>query len=328
MVCFNGEIGVGIMPDTKVKKEILNKEVLLSFDKKNWNEKKYGSYYKTILLFITNQCNLDCLNCFYRASICRVPDEMSFEYIKKIVDNNPNVDKYDIMGGEPLLHSQLKKIINFLEKNNKKIGLYTNGFLLNRLPLNYKKLKLNIAFHSIDSKDPSRKPLDILATNIKKYQYIYPIKLVFLMDNNNKMMLSEVAEYIENNFDNIDKLTIGAIRNEYDYYNDDYPDVMNLQEYCDIVQNFINNYKGKLNIDIFSEGMLYTENLPRSTKNQINRFRCIYNNNEYSSCLYDIGPNKRIKFDPTKPLKYTDCKYCPKTKKDRCLTDKIKLQHK
>ena len=63
-------------------------------------------------------------------------------------------------------------------------------------------------------------------------------------------------------------------------------------------------------------------------KNQINRFRCIYNNNEYSSCLYDIGPNKRIKFDPTKPLKYTDCEYCPKTKKDRCLTDKIKLQHK
>jgi len=307
------------------KKLLSKKEVLLNIDQKSWKEKIYGPYFKTILLFITNKCNLNCTFCFDKANV-HTANEMSFEYIKDIVDNNPQVDKYDIMGGEPLLHKDLDKILVYLAKKNKKIGLYTNGSFLSNFKKDYKNLKLNMAFHSIESSDDSLKPIARLANNIKKFQNVYPIKIVFLITEKNKTKLFKFAEYVENNFDNIPKLTIGLVRNEEDYYNDNYEGIVSFAEYTKIIQNFINQYEGKLDIDIFAEGMLYTKNLPRSQKNQINRFKSIFVKNEYTSCLYDIGPDKKIKFNPKKPIKYSNCELCPKTNKDRCLTDKIKLQ--
>lgn len=329
MSCTNFQhIDVGIEADTDEKLKLQKKEVVLNYDTNKWSEKIYKPYSKTILLFITNQCNLDCVNCFYRSSITKKPDEMSFEYIKKIVDNNPDVEKYDIMGGEPLIHSEIDRILSFLEEKNKKIGLYTNGFILNRLKRGYKNLRVNIAFHSIDSNNPSLKPIHKLASRINDYSKTYPMKLFFLMTNENKLLLNDFVKYVEENFEYIDKLTIGAIRNEADYYNDNYPGIMNLEEYCTIIEEFLKNYKGRLNIDIFGEGILITDKLPKSAKNQINRFRCVFKDNYYTHCLYDIGPNKQIKFDPEKPLKFDICSHCPKTKKNRCLTDKIKLQNK
>ena len=114
----------GIDVDTKAKENLKNKEVLLNVDYDKWEEKPYKAYFKTILLFITNKCNLDCAHCFDKANIHSL-EEMSFDYIKDIVDNNPQIDKYDIMGGEPLLYSNLDKILKYLARKNKKIGLYT-----------------------------------------------------------------------------------------------------------------------------------------------------------------------------------------------------------
>lgn len=324
---FDIRINPGILPNTPEKQLLSQKEIFLDFDKKKWEEKIYSPYQKTLLLFITNQCNLDCLNCFYRSSIGRIKDEMEFEYIKQIIENNPTIEKYDIMGGEPLLHSEFDKIISFLEKKEKKIGLYTNGFLLHRLKPTYKNLKINIAFHSIDSNNPSSKPIAKLEKQIKKFQYIYPIKLVFLMNQSNKHLLLDFTTYIENTFEKITKLTIGTLRNETDYYDDTAPEIVPLEEYAKITQDFINSYTGKLDIDIFGEGMLITNQLPKSQKNQINRFRGIFKNNEYSTCLYDIGANKRKKFNPKKTILFKECKKCPLTKKTRCLTDKIKLKN-
>lgn len=315
----------GIDVDTKNKERLMKIESLLNIDRKKWLEKPYKPYFKTILIFITNRCNLNCEHCFDRANVHGL-EEMSFDYIKTIIDSNPQVDKYDIMGGEPLLHSEIDKIFKYLAEKNKKIGLYTNGFLLDNFKDDYKNLRLNMAFHAIESKNKSLKPIASIKEQIKRFQYIYPTKIVFLMTEENKNMLFDFAEYVENNFENIPKLTIGLIRNEEDYYNDAYEGIVSLEEYTEIIQDFVNNYEGKLNIDIFAEGMLYTKKLPRSQKNQINRFRCVFVNNEYTGCLYDVGPDKKNKFDPTKPISYVDCDLCPRTGKNRCLTDKIKLQ--
>jgi molybdenum cofactor biosynthesis enzyme MoaA len=99
----------------KQENNIQNKEVLLEINSDKWYESLYKPYFKTILLFITNRCNLDCTHCFDRPNIHRT-EEMSFEYIKTIIDNNPQVNKYDIMGGEPLLHNELDKILKYLSK--------------------------------------------------------------------------------------------------------------------------------------------------------------------------------------------------------------------
>ena len=154
------------------------------------------------------------------------------------------------------------------------------------------------------------------------------MKIVFLITEENKHLLLNFADYIESNFDNISKLTIGLVRNEEDYYNDEYKGIVSLEEYAKIIQEFIDIYQGSLDVDIFAEGILYTKNLPRSRKNQINRFKCVFVKNKYTCCLYDIGPDKKIHFNPQNPIAYPDYVLCPRTGKDVCLTDKIKLQRR
>ena len=316
---------IGIDVDTTRKEDLKDKEILLNIDGTKWKEKPYKNYFKTILLFITNRCNLNCANCFDRANVHGL-EEMNFEYIKTIIDSNPQVKKYDIMGGEPLLHGELDKILKYLAKKNKKIGLYTNGLLLDNFRDDYKNLRLNMAFHTIKSKNNSLKPIAGICGLIKKFQYIYPLKIVFLMTEENKYFLPDFAEYVERNFKNISKLTIGLVRNEEDYYNDEYEGIVSLKEYAKIVQKFMDIYEGNFDVDIFAEGLFYTKKLPRSSKNQINRFKCVFVNNKYTCCLYDVGSDKKILFDPQKPIVYSDYRLCPRTGKDRCLTDKIKLQ--
>jgi hypothetical protein len=103
---------------------------------------------------------------------------------------------------------------------------------------------------------------------------------------------------------------------------------MPLERYVKFIEEFLNKYKGNLNIDIFGEGIIYSKNLPKSHKNQLNRFKCVFPNNKYSPCLYDVAPDKKIIFDPNKKIPFCNHLRCPKTNKKRCLTDKVKLTNK
>lgn len=301
--------------------------VSLKLDPTKWTEAEYGPYFKTFLLFITNKCNLRCESCFNKVNVGN-SKEMSFEYIKTIIDNNPHVSKYDIMGGEPLLHSEIDKILSYLEEKNKKIGLYTNGMLLQRLKPNYKNLKLNMACHSITSTNTSLKPIKIITEQIKRFENIYPIKLCYLISKHNVSELLPFAEYIEKNFSSIKKMTIGALRDESDYWNNQCENILPLEEYPVLIQNFLDTYNGRLNIDIFTEGVIVAPELPQSQPNQINRFKCIFVENKYTDCLYDVGTDKKLDFDPSKPIHFCDYKTCPRYIRKNCLTDKIKLIRK
>lgn len=304
--------------------DLQNYRYELRLNPAKWCENFYSPYFKTILLFITNQCNSHCESCFNKNNLGD-SKEMSFAYIKTIIDNNPQVSKYDIMGGEPLLHAELNNIISYLEKKDKKIGLYTNGLLLNRLRTDYKNLKLNMSFHSIDSANFSLKPIKPITAQIEKFEKIYPIKICFLMSEGNKNYLKDFAQYVEEHFLNVYKLTIGALRDESDYWSNNHSNILPLEEYCALVQDFLDSYQGRLNVDVFTEGVINSPALPKSQPNQINRFKCIFVDNKYADCLYDIGMDKKIAFDPSKPIKFHDYKRCPRYDKENCLTDKIKL---
>lgn len=308
------------MNEDKLKKL----RVKLKLNTKKWNEANYGRYHKTLLLFVTNKCNLNCKTCFNKISLGN-SEEMSFEYVKKVVDNNPLVEKYDIMGGEPLMHPQIDQILAYLDMKNKKIGLYTNGLLLDKLKISYKNLKLNLSFHSISSADPSLKPIEGIVDKILKFQDIYPIKICYLITKSNASELYKFAEYVEKKFKKIIKLTIGALRDEADYWNNDSGNILPLENYIEIMKDFLRNYMGNLNIDFFTEGVLFTDGLPRSQPDQINRFKCIFPNNKFTECLYDVGVDKKIEFDPELPIKFCDYERCPRYDIQNCLTDKIKL---
>ena len=194
-----------------------------------------------------------------------------------------------------------------------------------RLKTTYKNLKLNFACHSIISNNTSLKPIKLVTEQIKKFESIYPIKLCYLISKNNTNDLVPFSKYIEDNFINIKKLTIGALRNESNYWNNNFGDILPLEEYPVLIQNFLDTYSGKLNVDIFTEGVVFTPKLPQSQLNQINRFKCIFVDNKYTECLYDVGVDKKLDFNPESPIKFCNYKRCPRYGRSNCLTDKIKL---
>jgi len=177
----------------------------------------------------------------------------------------------------------------------------------------------------IESKNRNNKPIDDLKENIKNISKIYPIKIVYLLTELNKNLLEEFVEYVENNL-KVRKLTIWTVRNEADYYNDDYSYVIPAKEYIEIIEWFLNKYEWNLNIDIFTEWILYTDSLPFGQKNQLNRFRCVYKDWIMTDCLYDVWTKSFKKFNTDKPIPFPNCTNCPKTELENCLTDKIKLK--
>lgn len=77
---------------------------------------------KTIVLIITNQCNLRCVYCYEENKSCKT---MSFETAKEIIvkemyaQNKFDMICVDFMGGEPFLQFQLMKdILQFLKDNS------------------------------------------------------------------------------------------------------------------------------------------------------------------------------------------------------------------
>ncbi len=300
------------------------KRVPLIYDPKIWKE-EYGPYFQTILLFLTGACNLKCPKCFNCGNMTS-KNHMDFGFIQKLILTNKNVDKYDIMGGEPLLHPQINDILYFLASQNKKIGLYTNGLLLEKVPTDIKNLKINMAFHSITAEDPSEKPISRLIDKIREISTLYPLKIVFLMTQKNKKMLPEFVQYIEKNLPNLKKITLGQVRDELDYYNDNAQNVIPLEEYAQYINTFIQTYHGRLDIDIFSEGILETPYFPVSHPNQLNRFRSVFPTGDYVDCLYEVALSKKKPFDPMVPLPFPRHDRCPVTGRKRCITDKIKLK--
>lgn len=295
----------------------------LAINDKKWKE-EYKEYNKTILLFIIGTCNLRCNYCFNIHNLMG-KQEMNLKYIKKIVEDNPEVVKYDIQGGEPMMHGKINEIISYLSSKGKMVGLYTNGYFLSKLKTDHKNLKICISFQSLTAKDKSLRPITDISDNIKKFENVYPIKLVFLLGNHNKKILYDVIAYVENTFKGIDKLTIGAIRNEDDYWNDDFDYVLPLKEYYEIIQKLINEYEGRLSFDIFSKGVLRTKKLPKKQENQICRFKNIFSDKTYVPCLYLIAKDKKISLREKLTLPYYRAMRCKRTGSSNCLADKIYL---
>lgn len=157
------------------------KEYTINVDKNKWKINWQDTYEKSLLLFITGKCNLNCKNCFSSSS--RNLIEMTLEQIKNILDANKEFKKVDLMGGEPLLHKNIKEIIEEIRKRNQQPSIYTNGIKLNELPEDIMPIRACISFHEIESENPSRKPLKPIMNNISEFvKKGNKLKLVFLMD--------------------------------------------------------------------------------------------------------------------------------------------------
>jgi len=80
-----------------------------------------------------------------------------------------------------------------------------------------------------------------MISQVQRVSEIYPVKVVFLLTRSNQHLLDEFVEYVEKNL-NIKNLTIGTIRDESDYYNDNADDILPIDEYVRIVEHFLATY--------------------------------------------------------------------------------------
>ena len=85
---------------------------------------------KKVNLHITDKCNFNCAHCFGKFA----PTDLRFEDWKKVIDNickDSSVVAINIAGGEPFLHPDLERIVNYIKDEKQKvISIVTNGFFL------------------------------------------------------------------------------------------------------------------------------------------------------------------------------------------------------
>jgi 7,8-dihydro-6-hydroxymethylpterin dimethyltransferase len=89
----------------------------------------------TVLVEITNACNLSCKVCYSDARGDRVmPAELLERYIQRLIAEKGTLDSVQLTGGEAVLHPQFWEIAAFLCRQDgvRKIYLPTNGLLFAR----------------------------------------------------------------------------------------------------------------------------------------------------------------------------------------------------
>ncbi len=133
--------------------------------------------FKKIYIEITNICNLSCSFC---SQDHRMKENITLEKMEKILQKiNPYTDYlYLHVKGEPLLHPQLKEILDLCSKYHKQVNITTNGTLVkDRCEiLKHPAIRqINISLHSENEKqnylEEIFETVDILKQKIIVYRF-------------------------------------------------------------------------------------------------------------------------------------------------------------
>ncbi|CAH2212024.1 radical SAM/SPASM domain-containing protein [Tepidibacter aestuarii] len=83
---------------------------------------------------ITNVCNFKCKHCYSSATATKDQEELTFEQIKKVVDDlaTINVPVILLSGGEPLMRENIFEIIEYIKSKGINVSLSTNGSLITK----------------------------------------------------------------------------------------------------------------------------------------------------------------------------------------------------
>lgn len=102
---------------------------------------------KNIYILFSYECNFNCIYCFEHDMKGKETSNNNlnkiFRYVEKQLENNKV--RLVLYGGEPLLlqnYNKIEKVLSFAQKNNIKVKIITNGYLLDvfsKLLLKYKR---------------------------------------------------------------------------------------------------------------------------------------------------------------------------------------------
>jgi len=282
----------------------------LIYDKKRWHETDIKPI-NTLQVFITNRCNLRCRECFYRHKLGN--DEMSFEKYKEHISVYKNeVQKITLLGGEPTMHKDIVKMLKFNNKLGLKSTIYTNGYNLEQFEKhNLPNFSIRLgAYGSTKTERPlskvKRTPLEII--------------MVYMLRKDNVTDLMEIAKIAEKEF-NCKGLYIASMREiliTKNYWTDT-KDTLSMEEYYQVVQDFVSKYKGNIpKLHIATRGVITTDKKYKPIYKH--RFGNIFPDGKKIICPFDISLYKT-----TKKLMFNKAR-C--NKNCQCLLQKIVLEKK
>lgn len=281
----------------------------LLYNRNNWEE-MVAKPSRTLQLFITDKCNQQprCKECFYQDRLG--VDQMSWEEYIGLVDKYVDtIDKVILLGGEPTLHPLLHEFVDYNTKKDLRTTIYTNGLKLRSLiGMDFSNVTTRIGVHGVTSIDKPLQQIEIVPE--------VPVAIVYMLRRDNFFELMEAARMAE--LFNCEDFFISSIRNirvTRDYWIDT-EDTLPLDQYFDIVQDFISRYQGDIKkIHIARRGVILTEG------SQVDscRFGNIFPDGKMVICPFDIS--KKIYSDEL-------FKERPCNKHSSCLLQKMILVRK
>jgi MoaA/NifB/PqqE/SkfB family radical SAM enzyme len=228
---------------------------------------------------------------------------MSLEDYKRNVEKyRQEVQKVILLGGEPTIHPELEKMLDFNKSLGLRTTIYTNGFDLGRLEkLNLEGISIRVGVYGCEN---TEKPI----SRVDKTDL--PLDIVYMLRRDNVGELMDTAERAEKDF-NCVGFYISSIR-DIDVTGSfwkDTPETISVQEYAEILKNFVKNYKGNIPVlHIARRGVLYT----KDTEDKVDccRFGNIFPDGQKIICPFDISRNitsSEIEFNKRRCNKNTEC---------------------
>jgi radical SAM protein with 4Fe4S-binding SPASM domain len=108
---------------------------------------------------VTRECNLKCEHCYLNSADKKLPDELTTEDGKRLIDQICKVSKplLILSGGEPLLRSDIYELIKYGSSKGLKMGLGSNGSLIDdKVAKKLKEAGITTVSISIDSHIPAQ----------------------------------------------------------------------------------------------------------------------------------------------------------------------------
>lgn len=192
-------------------------------------------YPTSIMLEITNHCQLSCITCAREYQFGKEMDRgnMKLELAKKIItDNYKYLDKIGLTGlGEPLLYNDLEKLLSYINAINNSISIFLSTNLqmpncidiINNLKDKFDTLQISIdgtgeVFESI--RKPSRydifeKNLSAVSLMARKSRFLPKLNMV-VFDKNFHLMLDVVKLADKYKIDEVFFNSINLVSNDWD----------------------------------------------------------------------------------------------------------------
>ncbi len=199
----------------------------------------------TLQVFVTPVCNLHCEGCFARKVMAEGTEINLDEYQTAVgIAKSKGAEQINLLGGEPLMHKNVRDFVAFDRRLKLKTTIYTNGYYLNQWPIFEDDVKLRVSLYYAHG---GYKSLDTLQAN-------QPVDICFMVSRKTKV--EELLEVVEDPRCRI--LFISSIReldNPRHEFFDDTDNTMPVMRYKELVHEFLWRYDGPKEIHVSKRGV-------------------------------------------------------------------------